>query len=426
MTTFRTLSGYFLTLALGALVILVTLWQFMGQSLRAQGTDIPLSGYAWGQADGPDGSQGASGLGWTKFSDLGGPTSAAYSVVLNASTNAFAGYAWSENYGWLDFSPTGPYPESPNQAATYAPDTGQVSGWAKVVNGDALANDGFDGWVKLNGGWSNGTRVVLNDQTDQCEFTGWAWGGVAIGWISFNSINPELIAGGPAYAVAFDSNFCRPTPPPTNLALANTGSAIYCSNPWAYNFSWTLPVGFNTPQYGYQIQFDDDPNFGFELTPPDFDTGQVVGDSVAPFVYIMFNQLNFSTTYYWRLRVWDNAEVPSAWVVAATPLTTPANRYPTPAFSAAPQNPLPQQSVEYTDQTVFYDGTQNHLWAWTFENATPQSSDLQNPVVQYSDSGELKQQLTATDASGYACTAVDTVTVGLHLPKYQEVSPVQP
>ncbi len=68
-----------------------------------------------------------------------------YGVNIDTSTGAFSGYAWSSNFGWIDFAPAGPYPMTPNNSASYDKATGQVSGWAKILS------LGADGWINLAG-----------------------------------------------------------------------------------------------------------------------------------------------------------------------------------------------------------------------------------------------------------------------------------
>ncbi len=74
-------------------------------------------------------------------------TSAGYGVGINIvyPTGEVQGYAWSENIGWIQFNPVGPYPGSPNNSVHYDFNTKELSGWAKIIN------SGDNGWVKLQG-----------------------------------------------------------------------------------------------------------------------------------------------------------------------------------------------------------------------------------------------------------------------------------
>jgi len=117
------------------------------------------------------------------------------------------GWAWSENIGWISFSPAGSYPETPNYSA-YAdlPGLGQicpggaagdykVCGWARACSvfnsgcsGTLNTNRGdWDGWIKLY-------NISIDTTSNPAQFHNWAWGGntdndtmkSVIGWVSFN------------------------------------------------------------------------------------------------------------------------------------------------------------------------------------------------------------------------------------------------
>ena len=74
-------------------------------------------------------------------------TGADYGVDIEEETGNFSGYAWSDSVGWIDFSPVGPYPETPSHSAKVNLQTGDISGWARVLN----PGDTWDGWIKLVG-----------------------------------------------------------------------------------------------------------------------------------------------------------------------------------------------------------------------------------------------------------------------------------
>ena len=103
-----------------------------------------------------------------------------YGVSIDSVTGDFSGYAWGENVGWIDFAPSGLYPELPNNGAHLESDD-TVSGWAKALSADALD---WDGWIKLSDTSVPAYGVTLNTTTN--EFEGYAWGGDVVGWISFN------------------------------------------------------------------------------------------------------------------------------------------------------------------------------------------------------------------------------------------------
>jgi len=108
----------------------------------------------------------AAGVGGTCLNEC---SASNYGVNVSESGGPFSGYAWSSNVGWIDFAPVGPYPGTPNNAATYNAATGAVTGWTKIVN------LGDDGWLQLSGTWTNGVSI------QNLTFTGWAWNGTAAG-----------------------------------------------------------------------------------------------------------------------------------------------------------------------------------------------------------------------------------------------------
>jgi hypothetical protein len=125
-------------------------------------SDDNIAGYAWSE-----------NMGWISFnctneSECG---SSNYGVDINMETGDFSGYAWSSNIGWIDLSPAGPYPGVPEHGARYeysdSGDERRVTGWAKVL---AL---GDEGWIKLHtdpwlSGWSKRMELTI----DSSDITG--------------------------------------------------------------------------------------------------------------------------------------------------------------------------------------------------------------------------------------------------------------
>jgi hypothetical protein len=74
-------------------------------------------------------------------------TGADYGIDIEEETGNLSGYAWSGSVGWIDFTPAGPYPDTPNYPAKVDLQSGEVSGWIKVLN----PGDTWDGWIKLGG-----------------------------------------------------------------------------------------------------------------------------------------------------------------------------------------------------------------------------------------------------------------------------------
>jgi len=174
----------------------------------------------------------AGGMGWLNFNcttDLPGTCgSSDYGVNLDINTGALTGYAWSANYGWLQFGKLAGQiidPSRPNDVPPYVgqnilatdafvnlqagtPTARPVTGWARfciaAANPDTctgatipnLKNGNWDGWVSLSG-TNPDYGVTFNEVTR--EFSGYAWGGNDkgsnfVGWISFNCLNTNSCA----------------------------------------------------------------------------------------------------------------------------------------------------------------------------------------------------------------------------------------
>lgn len=155
-----------------------------------------VRGFAWMGTgiQNPNASEG--GGGWLKFNCSPDDCSNNWGVKadMNPGSSLYGvlqGQAWSNNYGWLDFSDdvvqscwqANPS-ETFNGPAKILFPTGKVVGWAKFLAGDDLPNDGWDGCVSFSG-VEYGVSVNLTTGV----VSGWAWGSSVVGWISFQ--NPE-------------------------------------------------------------------------------------------------------------------------------------------------------------------------------------------------------------------------------------------
>src|SRR3989338_707633 len=114
-----------------------------------------------------------------------------HTVRASASQNG-SGRAWSEDIGWLSIklSPTGVPPTAPyngSEAYVAKMDLGsfQITGWARAL----AQGGGWDGWIKFAGTAQDGSSYGVTIDDDTGEFTGFAFGGDVLGWISFNCAN---------------------------------------------------------------------------------------------------------------------------------------------------------------------------------------------------------------------------------------------
>ena len=103
-----------------------------------------------------------------------------YSTQYNVSNNSMTGYAWSPEYGWIQFSGS----------------TGNVLSFQN--NNDHENPDWANGHISLigtNGGTSGVIHysVVFNPLTNHFDtINHWAWGGNVIGWIDFSNVNLSI------------------------------------------------------------------------------------------------------------------------------------------------------------------------------------------------------------------------------------------
>ncbi len=158
---------------------------------------VPVVGWAWSympngsnQAVTPGNNSGGQGLGWISLDSSNGGN-----VSFDATTGQLSGYGWTPYGGWLDFSPSGSFPATPNKGASVDPNcltsTSQtqctVTGWARFLagTGNNPSAGGWDGWVSMSG---TGYKVVLTKTPTEYKITGDAWGDDVAGWIGFDGI----------------------------------------------------------------------------------------------------------------------------------------------------------------------------------------------------------------------------------------------
>ena len=174
------------------------------------------SGWLWGGSD--DGFGNATGVGWISMNSsncdpngdgiteggadngvypncTSGQPIASYSAAIPSTSGNVAGYAWSENIGWIDFDPVGPYPGVPNNSVQRIGDI--LSGWARVVAikdaGLAGNSGGWNGWIKMSSEAGAPVPYGVTINSDQ-TMAGSAWngedlvGGIihGLGWIDFS------------------------------------------------------------------------------------------------------------------------------------------------------------------------------------------------------------------------------------------------
>jgi hypothetical protein len=374
----------------------------------------------------------AAGVGGTCMNEC---STSNYGVNVSESGGPFSGYAWSSNVGWIDFAPVGPYPSTPSTAATYNAGTGVVTGWAKIVN------LGDDGWLKLSGTWTSG--VAINSLT----FTGWAWNGntsgTGIGWLSFNCADSG--AGG-----CSSSNYkvmLNKAPSAMNLTKV---SSVLCEYPGPKQdprqpvLRWTFSdQNSGDTQGAYELVLSANPAF----TSPLINTGKVLNSAAAQYAVSSGDGLQYNTTYYWRVRLWDNHNFASSWTSAS--FTVEKHSYPDIiSITTNPTNPRALENVFFSGVVKTYGNSSVAANAWVFSSTAtmPASvatstasavvigSDAGGNIIQSTTQGAGPMQfqstgggkevtLTVTDTDGYSCEKPLSVSTSISLPIWEEIKP---
>jgi len=377
-----------------------------------------------------------------------------YAVSVDRTTGHFSGYAWNSGIGWISFNREVTFPPPFDEACPGGPclaklafgGMNEVSGWARAIG--ACKNDlwdgtkctgvgagdlagGWDGWIKLRGLTTGGDPYgVIWDPLTQ-ELSGWAWGGDVVGWVSFNC---DDVAG-----CGFDYNVKVFIPPPPNSPPTpiNLGTAIgdYCfapSSPVTVSWDFTDPdIVWGDFQTAFQVQLDDDPLFG----SINVDSGNVVSGSTTYTPILEYNK-----AYYWRVKVWDSSDAPSAWVEPAPPLpiTTRTHGTPVPSFTVSPSRPAVDEIVAFTDNSTCFSVPGNvaflckavappyvPTYAWDFEGDAIVDSTVRGDVTHvYSAASTVSPSLQITDDLGGSCESSTSFTVTIPFADWREISPL--
>jgi hypothetical protein len=143
-----------------------------------------VTGWLWGGSD--------TNLGWISMNNTNQAGAIDYGVSIPATDDAVTGFAWSENVGWIDFAPAGPYPTVvTGDDYPYATKRlgDRLVGWARIVSiQQAGANaGGWSGWIRLSSDASD--PIVYGVDITKMDGTGanptYAWSN-EFGWIDFS------------------------------------------------------------------------------------------------------------------------------------------------------------------------------------------------------------------------------------------------
>ncbi len=336
-----------------------------------------------------------------------GTTIPSYGVNIEES-GAITGYAWSENIGWVQFNPTGPYPASPNYSVTLDEPTGQITGWARAL---AFA-DGWDGWIRFD-------SVSLDDESG--VIAGYAWASDIVGWLRFSG-------GYGSGLLDFEQN----NPPAVNGLSVNQGD--YCSSPLRPILSWNFQDDVGDYQDAYDVQITG--ILDSCLPAPGTCSPGHSASSFSPVFPLAYN-----TSYSWRVKVWDNGGLDSAWSVSNN-FTTALHAFPEPDFAPVSQKitkdeftqfcSVQQTGVCLNNLSKCYNsaGAEISCVSKTFFWALPAGAEFgegdnqatANPKIKFTGSGLQNVSLTITDEVG-GCSITKQVRVTRPLPKWREVAP---
>jgi hypothetical protein len=161
----------------------------------------------------------------------------------SSTAGRLSGQAWSNNYGWLDFSDDNVQScWEANQGETFDGPakilfpTGKIVGWGKFLAGDDFPDDGWDGCVSFSG-----VEYGVNVDLATGVVSGWAWGSDVVGWISFT--NPECPFCDVTIVIERIIGCMDPTATNYNPLANAPGRCIYgeiiigCMDPLATNYN---------------------------------------------------------------------------------------------------------------------------------------------------------------------------------------------
>ena len=356
-----------------------------------------------------------------------------YGVNVDLVTGNFLGYAWSSSIGWVRFQQS-VAPEVPpdnfafsancddpttcdeigdNCTACYNSTDNNVYGWAKIL---AL---GDDGWLKMNGTWSDEVNLSNND------FAGWAWNddnnSNGIGWVSFNCSNNVLPCAASNYKVYLKNN----PPVITDGGWSMVDVCLLGANPQA-QFIW----GYTDEdvQSAYQVEI-------YEIAVLKHDSGKVFSSSNV--FTVPAGILEYGKEYRYKVKVWDSEDAESN---ILTPnfdgLKNISHQYPTVAFSYNPAVGIMQfQEITFDPSlSQAYGGFSILSYEWDFdydsadllEPSLDDSTDPGDPttVHSYAEEKIYEANLKVTDSDGYSCMDSKSIDVGnVGLPKWNEANP---
>ncbi|MFH1859303.1 MAG: DUF3604 domain-containing protein [Patescibacteria group bacterium] len=199
----------------------------------------------------------------------------------------------------------------------------------------------------------------------------------------------------------------------SDLFVTSHSPDTYCglASHW---FNWTYFDTNGAEQTQFQLQVDDDEDFTspmpVDITATSYSTYKEVIVVNSPTA----NQLAYNTTYYWRVKVWNETGDESVWVDGPS-FTTAEHPYPVVDFNFDPPEPKSEENITFTDNSTVYDGELSPTtYLWNFQMpylcVTPASNceATSTPVIKFFEYGSKTVNLEITDSDGYSCSASNT------------------
>lgn len=224
--------------------------------------------------------------------------------------------------------------------------------------------------------------------------------------------------------ITYQPGFININHPPTVSGLYDA-DIDYCSEGpinnillWQFNDSDS-----GDAQSAYQV------NITKRNTGQTYDSGKVLSPSSSITAQKINNDMGSNFIWYdssglgysWKTKVWDLRDAESGW--ANSSFTTPKHQWPTIDFNWSPQEPSKDEDVQFTDQSIVYGGAFEKSWVWNFQDGSPISSILQNPMIKFISQGLKAVTFQVTDSDNYTCSNSKNVFVQEKLPGWKEIFP---